>query len=119
MSRITVEDLKVQTGVEDWQLSLECRDEHLLDITKHIGNYTRFASRMNLYESVIQTIVANLLWPTHGQKAEQVFKEWKKNSKATYLEFVKICLELSEGDVAREMCKHCAREQNYFIRNVM
>ncbi len=109
-SRITVEDLKAETGVTDDQLNQRCALKHLRDITPSVGNYLKFASHFNLPPGDLAGINVdlNLSYP---QRTEAVFLWWHKNIKyATYLSFVQMCLNpsVSEGDVAREMCRLCA-----------
>ncbi len=109
-SRITVEDLKKETGVTDDQLNQRCTLKHLRDITPSVGNYLKFASHFNLPPGVLAGINANLNL-SFKQKTETVFLWWQANiQNATYLSFVQACLDptVSEGAVARKMCRLCA-----------
>ncbi len=78
-------------------------------IAPHVEDYTKFASKFNLPKGV-QTGIKVDLNSSYPQRTEAVFLWWHKNiQNATYLSFVQVCLDpsVSEGDVAREMCKLC------------
>ncbi len=107
--RITVESLKKETGVTDHQLNQSCTEEHLKKIAPHVENYTKFASKLNLPKGVQAGIRVDLN-SSYIQRTEAVFLWWCRNiQNATYLSFVQVCLDptVSEGDVARKMCKLC------------
>ncbi len=107
--RITVDSLKEETGVTDHQLNQRCTLKHLRDITPYVGNYHKFVTHFNLRPGDLADIKVdpNL---SHNLKTEAVFLWWHRNiQNATYLSFVQVCLDptVSEGDVARKMCKLC------------
>ena len=110
MANVTIKDLKELAGVKDEQLDKECSDEHFYRISMDVGNHTLFAGRFMLKEA--EKTNANMQ-PTAQQKAEEVFRIWKRNNigKATYRRFVEVCLELRNGELARTMCNLC-REGN-------
>ncbi len=109
-SRITVEDLKIETGVTDDQLNQKCTEEHLKKVASSVGNYTKFASGFHLPQGVKSRIRVDQSL-SYNQKTEAVFLWWHENVKnSTYLIFVQVSLNpiVSEKDVAREMCRLCA-----------
>ncbi len=108
MSRITVDSLKKSIGVTDDQLDMNCSEAHLKLLTPHIGNYTQFASALGLSDNEISSISTNLL-SSFKQRTEAVLLLWCNNAlNPTYRSFVQTCISLSEGVVARKMCKLCA-----------
>ncbi len=108
MSHITVDSLKKYTGVTDYQLDKNCSEAHLKLLTPHIGNYTKFASALGISNNEISGISTHPLWDFQ-QKTEAVLLWWCNNADATYRSFVETCISLSEGGIAREMCKLCAK----------
>ncbi len=78
-------------------------------ITPSVGNYLKFASHFNLPPGDLAGINVNPNL-SYNLKTEAVFLWWRKNiQNATYLSFVQACLDpsVSEGDVARKMCRLC------------
>ncbi|XP_064387238.1 uncharacterized protein LOC135335603 isoform X4 [Halichondria panicea] len=107
MGLATLEDLKMETKVTDAQLRLKCTVKHLKELAPSVGNYPKFASAFNLTGGDLSNIETDLKL-SYTSKTEQVFLWWSKNTKSpTYLTFVKTCLNLKEGGLAREMCILC------------
>ncbi len=76
-------------------------------ITSSVDNYTKFAARFGLPPGVLAGIRTDPNLDFIG-KTQAVFLWWHANiANPTYLSFVETCLELTEGGVAREMCKLC------------
>ncbi len=109
MSRLTIDRLKAETGVTDDQLNQRCVEKHLKEIVPFVKNFNKFATIFKLPDDSLSGIDNN---PNLElvQKTEAVFLWWSKNTKnPTYRSFVESSIELSEDDIAREMCELCAR----------
>ncbi len=110
MSRLTVEILKTETGVTDYQLQQKCTIEHLKAITIDVGNYPQFASKFDLPPAVRAGIENHTPKFEYRQMTEEVFLWWSRNTgNATYLVFVQACLEFGKGGIARTMCELCKK----------
>ncbi len=105
--------MKEEIGVTDYQLEEKCTPEHLKKIVKDVGNYSEFASKFGIPPGHL----ANITKDDHLnflQKTEAIFLWWCENNLTPlYRVFVQICIDLGKGDLARKMCKLCAKGTSY------
>ena len=120
MSNLSVKDLKTETGVTDYQLKQKCQDEHLRKISLYVGgkrhNRHDLVTKFGLLPALI-TGIQNDPSLSFAQQTQKMFTCWRDNNmNATYLEFVQVCLELGNGDLASKMCEICIY---IIIHNIM
>ena len=115
MAALTLDDLIQETKVTDAQLGLKCTVKHLKELAPSVGNYPKFASAFNLSGGDLSDIETDLKL-SYTSKTERVFLWWSKNIKnPTYLSFVRSCLYLKEGGLARKMCILCQGMPLYYL----
>ena len=102
------------------QLSQECSDEALLQLSTEIAGYDRYKHRLGLNDAEIDAIDQN---PTTVNNIPGRFhvalKKWKSkgiifdnpsNSIATYGRLVEITSEIEDGEAVRSIHKACVKD---------
>ena len=108
MARVSVHELKANLGVTDKQLDLVCSDDHLKKLADEIEDYHQYGYALSLKGWQLTEINTDPSL-TFVMKTQAVLKRWKENDlyKATYLNLLKVVLDLSEGVLAVKLCELC------------
>ena len=111
MARVSVQELKANLGVTDKQLDLACSDDHLKKLADEIEDYHQYGYALGLKGWQLTEINTDPSL-TYVMKTQAVLKRWKENDpyKATYLNLLKVVLDLSEGVLAVKLCELCKGE---------
>ena len=106
-----------ETTATTAQLSQECSDEALLQLSTEIAGYDRFKLRLGLNDAEIGAIdrtVDNIPGRFHA-----ALKKWKSksiifdnplNSIATYGRLVEIATKIEDGEAVRSIHKACVKD---------
>ena len=99
------------------QLSQECSDEALLQLSTEIAGYDKYKLRLGLSDAEIENIdqtIDNIPGRFHA-----ALKKWKSksiifdnplNSTATYGRLVEIASEIEDGEAVRSIHKACVKD---------
>ena len=99
------------------QLSQECSDEALLQLSTEIAGYDRYKLRLGLSDakidaidkcpSMVDNIPGRFLATLKMWKSKSILEMYPSNSTATYSRLVEIASEIEDGEAVRSIHKAC------------
>ena len=99
------------------QLSSECSDEALLQLSTEIAGYDRYKLRLGLSDakidaidkcpSMVDNIPGRFLAALKMWKSKSILEMYPLNSTATYDRLVEIASEIEDGEAVRSIHKAC------------
>ena len=100
------------------QLSQECSDEALLQLSTEIAGYDKYKLRLGLsdaeIENIDQTIDNNIPGRFHAAlkkwKSKSIIFDNPSKSSATYGRLVEIASEIEDGEAVRSIHKACVKD---------
>ncbi len=105
------------------QLSQECSDEALLQLSTEIAEYNNYKYRLGLSDAEIKGIDQNPTFSSVSGKFYAVLKKWKSksvdfenplNSTATYCRLVDIAKQLKDGTAFRSIHTACVKHVRFY-----
>ncbi len=103
------------------QLSSECSDDALLQLSTEIAGYDRYKHRLGLSDAEIgaidQTFVGipgKFLAALKKWKSKNILQFNPSNSTATYGRLVEIASEIEDGEAVRSIHKACVEHTSEF-----
>ena len=106
-----------ETTATTAQLSQECSDEALLQLSTEIAGYDKYKLRLGLSDAEIENIdqtIDNIPGRFHAAlkkwKSKSIIFDNPSKSSATYGRLVEIASEIEDGEAVRSIHKACVKD---------
>ena len=110
---LTIEQLKVETTIDDFQLATMIREEDINTIARYFGHVETYLDGLGLIPSD-QADVKDIVHNQHSSALAmaEALRRWHQPNpfSATFQALLEILLELRKGDVALKVCQYINKE---------